>query len=431
MVRLLTLILVLASTQAASAQWWSRRSDHEKESPAVLELFKPLTRSLTPSMCEVISGERLVLGTVVGADGWVVSKASEVEAPVRVRLEGDQLRRAQIHRVSVEHDLVLLKIEATGLQPVRWRTDNPPELGTWLVSLGASPDPLAIGILSVKPRRVGGDSSNSKAFLGIEHREVEGALVVDNVIEGSAAALAGLKTGDTLRFVDGRPIASRSDLLLMLNPKRPGDPLQIVVERDTEVLDIRARLGEWPGEFSRRRRNDRLAGDLSTRRSLFPEVMQHDSILEPEECGGVVVDLDGKACGLNIARAGRIATYAIPARIVVDFVQVGMASPPVPNAGVPLAEAEPSAKTSGLGTLGSSDTSNDQSGRLDGISGELGRMKRDLEVMLRFQQVENELEALRTQVEGADPEIRSRLTKSLEEIERLYQELRLELQRRE
>jgi S1-C subfamily serine protease len=30
-------------------------------------------------------------------------------------------------------------------------------------------------------------------------------------------------------------------------------------------------------------------------------------------CGGPVVDLSGKAVGVNIARAGRVETYAVPA----------------------------------------------------------------------------------------------------------------------
>ena len=35
-------------------------------------------------------------------------------------------------------------------------------------------------------------------------------------------------------------------------------------------------------------------------------------MLKPRDCGSPIVDLDGKAVGLNIARAGRTETYAIP-----------------------------------------------------------------------------------------------------------------------
>jgi len=41
----------------------------------------------------------------------------------------------------------------------------------------------------------------------------------------------------------------------------------------------------------------------------------------PDQCGGPLIDLDGGVVGINIARAGRVATYAIPAaemRQIVD-----------------------------------------------------------------------------------------------------------------
>ena len=46
------------------------------------------------------------------------------------------------------------------------------------------------------------------------------------------------------------------------------------------------------------------------------QAIQHDTVLQPWLCGGPLVDLDGKAIGLNIARAGRVATYALPASLV-------------------------------------------------------------------------------------------------------------------
>ena len=52
------------------------------------------------------------------------------------------------------------------------------------------------------------------------------------------------------------------------------------------------------------------------RRAGFPSYLQHDTILKPQDCGGPIVDLDGKVIGINIARAGRTETYTIPADAV-------------------------------------------------------------------------------------------------------------------
>jgi S1-C subfamily serine protease len=39
-------------------------------------------------------------------------------------------------------------------------------------------------------------------------------------------------------------------------------------------------------------------------------------VVEPEDCGGPLVDLDGDVVGVNIARAGRTETRAIPSEVV-------------------------------------------------------------------------------------------------------------------
>ncbi len=46
-------------------------------------------------------------------------------------------------------------------------------------------------------------------------------------------------------------------------------------------------------------------------------VLQHDIPLSPEECGGPLLDLDGHCVGINVARAGRVKTLAVPASDVL------------------------------------------------------------------------------------------------------------------
>ena len=59
-----------------------------------------------------------------------------------------------------------------------------------------------------------------------------------------------------------------------------------------------------------------MSGEISKRRDDFPFALQHDSVLTPEECGGPLVDLDGRVVGLNIARSGRVNSYALPSSLV-------------------------------------------------------------------------------------------------------------------
>ena len=64
--------------------------------------------------------------------------------------------------------------------------------------------------------------------------------------------------------------------------------------------------------------DSKVNGKRSTRLSGFEQVIQHDTVLNPNECGGPVVDSQGRFIGINIARAGRVVSYALPASIVSE-----------------------------------------------------------------------------------------------------------------
>ena len=66
-------------------------------------------------------------------------------------------------------------------------------------------------------------------------------------------------------------------------------------------------------------RNDQMSGEYSPRRSGFPRVIQHDILGSRHVQGGPLLDLDGRCVGMNIARANRAESFAIP---VVELKQL-------------------------------------------------------------------------------------------------------------
>jgi S1-C subfamily serine protease len=60
--------------------------------------------------------------------------------------------------------------------------------------------------------------------------------------------LAGLRElrigGDVLIAVDGKAVASQSDLNLLLNRFRPGNTVVVTIERDGKKMDVPVKLGE-------------------------------------------------------------------------------------------------------------------------------------------------------------------------------------------
>ena len=65
---------------------------------------------------------------------------------------------------------------------------------------------------------------------------------------------------------------------------------------------------------------------LSEKRTGFPRLFQTDAVIKPADCGAPVVDLDGRAVGLIIARAGRTESHAIPAETAKELVPVLLAT---------------------------------------------------------------------------------------------------------
>jgi serine protease Do len=137
------------------------------------------------------------------------------------------------------------------------------------------------------------------------------------VVPGSGAAQAGLVRGDIVTRLNDRPMDTAEALVAATSALLPGDAVTLTVQRANKTEVIQAVLGSVSNTLSsyRARYQDQLGGPLSVRRVLFPSALEHDSVLSPHQCGGPLVGLDGKAIGINIARASRVATYAIPARV--------------------------------------------------------------------------------------------------------------------
>ena len=57
---------------------------------------------------------------------------------------------------------------------------------------------------------------------------------------------------------------------------------------------------------------------------MFPTILQHDSVLAATDCGGPILYLEGRVVGINICRAGRVETYAVPAEVIQPLLRTWM-----------------------------------------------------------------------------------------------------------
>ena len=102
------------------------------------------------------AGRQVALGTVVDADGWVITSAGTLPAEPKCRLSDAQVLVAQVVGVNPAFNLALLRVPVTNLPLIRWAEKPPPVAGTILAAAGSSETPLAIGVVSVLRRNLPG-----------------------------------------------------------------------------------------------------------------------------------------------------------------------------------------------------------------------------------------------------------------------------------
>jgi serine protease Do len=315
---LTTLAGLLLLGQPGSAADRLRKSQL-KDGNDVRAAFRDVVKHVNRSMVDVMSdGRQVSLGVIVSSDGLILTKASELSDHVRCRLRDGREFDATTATVHDRYDVALLKIECENLSPVEWPEGHDPQVGQWLATPGMEDAPVAVGIVSVQRRPI----PPEKGVLGVQLSDGGPGARVTFVVPSSPASRAGLQTGDLIVRAGDQAIKDPQSFDRLIHKFAPGDTVNVVVMRDNHKLSMRAILGRPAGvQMSRGYWMNRMSGRMSQRRAGFPQAIQHDTVLEPEMCGGPVVNLAGQAVGLNIARAGRVETYAVPADVVRTLIR--------------------------------------------------------------------------------------------------------------
>jgi serine protease Do len=285
-----------------------------RESQPIKALFRPVVSEAARCVVRIKCDDREVaLGSIVGPDGWVLTKASELKGKVLCRLSDGREFEARIVGISQPFDLAMLKINAHDLPVIPW-SEKKPVVGQWLAAAGPQQEPLALGVLSAPERRI----PPASGAVGIVLKLADGKVTnqIDRVFPQSPAERAGLKDGDVITHVNGQPTPTGQELIQAIRSHRPGDTVRLNVRRGEQTLAIPVKLAPLEAPGNQRRDQLNRIGGVSQRYDDFPAVLQHDGVLRPADCGGPLVDLSGKVVGINIARAGRTETYSISTDIL-------------------------------------------------------------------------------------------------------------------
>jgi serine protease Do len=297
-----------------------------KSDAKFIALFRDCVVKASKSTYRVqCDGKDTALGVCVAQDGYILTKLSDLKGKITVKLREGIVLPAQVVGKHEAHDLAMLKVEASGFTPVTWAESKDAPVGHFVASVGTGQDPVAVGVVSVAARDVpaskgGGPkaSPDGPGYLGVKFEDVTKGPKITEVVKDTAAVKANIKLEDIITAVDNKVVKDSAELMDALGKTKPGDVITLKVIRGEEELELKATLGKRPPGANNNRADvqNNMGSRLSNRRTGFPTILQHDSVVLPEDCGGPLVDLEGRVVGINIARAGRVESYAIPAEVI-------------------------------------------------------------------------------------------------------------------
>ena len=309
------------------------RQAADAQAAQLSEAITPALATVAKSTVRVWAGNRRVAyGTVVGDGTKILSKWSEVargSGILRVDVAGAEYRPVKLGGVYQDEDLVVLEVEGSPLTPVSWSTEVP-KLGSFL----AAPQPdgklAAFGVVSVLERNL---KTTDLAYLGvIGDRDFRGPGVkIGEVAADSGAAAAGLRPGNVILKVGERTISGLLELRNALTGVAPGATISLLVDSGGKTQSVQVLLGNRPksSQFSGDRllQMERMGGAISQVRDSFTHVIQTDMRPKVNQIGGPVVDLQGHAVGITVARADRTRSFVMPAAAVVDLLKKDAENP--------------------------------------------------------------------------------------------------------
>ena len=309
------LLAACAGLTSLTAQQ-SLESAYRTTGTAVVAVFEAPRAVLQTSSAVILNGRKETgYGVVISPEGHILTKASEF---LELKNPSIMVDRAGFPAVTVlavdpEWDVALLKIDAAGLVPVVYAPTSEVPQGTWVVANGATTRThrrALAGIVSAKIREI---PATGGPALGVVLKAKSKTLEIEDVNEKSGAKKAGLQKGDVLLAIEGKAVTKIEEIAAALKDHKAGSMVKVTFRRgkDEQSVDVRlATRGEMFTELMNN--NDLMSGDFSKRRSGFPRVLQHDILGNGKIVGGPLLDIGGRCLGMNIARANRAESFAIP-----------------------------------------------------------------------------------------------------------------------
>jgi S1-C subfamily serine protease len=102
------------------------------------------------------------------------------------------------------------------------------------------------GWIGVEPRDLTPDMADSLSL------PVKSGVLITGVLQSGPASGGGIRPGDVVTRVAGKPVANTADLLNAVAALAPGTDAAIVVQRGDKTLDLTVQVAQRPARQARR-----------------------------------------------------------------------------------------------------------------------------------------------------------------------------------
>ena len=282
---------------------------------AIRKALAPQADKSSASVVEIVVGSKQVaLGTIVRADGWIVTKASVLTADAKCKLPDGRLLNAELQHVLHEHDLAFLKVDAENLPVTTFPAAENIKAGAIVAAVLPGELPRS-GVVSVETRPIPAEDAWTGDGLSDTPRGVEVTQVPGFLYRNVAQ-----QPKDIIREISGHSTPDVASLKRLLGQELkntiPGDLIEMKVTRAGREMTFKTPLLPSDGYL-----NQAIDFAYTLRRSGFTSVFDSDIPLKQSLCGGPVIDASGQTVGIVIASRGRNdelrgPTMVLPASVV-------------------------------------------------------------------------------------------------------------------
>ena len=196
-------------------------------------------------------GKQVAFATVIRKDGYLVTKASEIDEAQKIELlDGTTGFEAKVFARNDRHDIAVLKTDRKFANAINFAagttSEEFPKIGTMVASVDAKGLCFAHGFVALPPYdsdKIAGQPDPNSPFLGISAKDAEGGgAEVTDVTPDMPAAKGGVKVGDVVLKMATQTVDDWNGLIAMIRGRKATDKVTLTVKRGDQTLDIEIQL---------------------------------------------------------------------------------------------------------------------------------------------------------------------------------------------